>query len=362
MGSHGQRAVPALGPMIERALTRIVNSLTPSASPECIGDARRMVETELSQWADKAQENQTLGDQTIRDLLLLVCETSKSTGTRDEKFSKEVSVLSDRLRSVAGLESLSVIRRSILENTSSLNSSVARMSEESREAIRKLASEVAEYQTRLVASERRALVDPLTGLGNRRSFEQQLEIRVKLRQPFSLLVADLNEFKAINDRHGHVVGDEILKHFADEFRRQFGPNDTVARWGGDEFVAIVPGPPAEGEQRADRVRHGAFGECKTKVDAKTITVNVDAAIGIMPWNGAESALEIFTRADREMYRAKQSRWRSAKPLAGQASPPVIAGRSSTESAAKSPIARARLGGQSLVSASTAESSAPWKRS
>lgn len=338
MGKHGQRAVPALGPMIGTALSGVSNTLAPDASAECIADAQRMIELELSQWADKAQENQKQTDQTIRELLLFVFDATKSGGTRDEKFSREISAVSERFRSVARLDSLPAIRRSILENTSLLNNSVTKMLEESREAIRKLTLEVAEYQTRLAASERRALVDPLTGLGNRRGFERQLEMQIKLRQPFSLLIVDLNEFKAINDRYGHVGGDEILKQFADEFRRQFAPGATVARWGGDEFAAIVAGPPEEGEDRAGRVRQWALCEYKIELETRTVRVKVDAALGVMPWDGAESAHEIFTRTDKEMYRVKQSRWRSAAP--------VTAGRSSTESDAKSPAAMAHPAGRS----------------
>ena len=71
-----------------------------------------------------------------------------------------------------------------MENTTALKSSVAKMAEEGRESIRRLNSEIADYQTRLVASERRAMVDPLTGLCNRRGFEQQLELRIQMNQPF----------------------------------------------------------------------------------------------------------------------------------------------------------------------------------
>ena len=179
------------------------------------------------------------------------------------------------------------------------------MADESRESVRKLTSEIAEYQTRLLASERRALVDPLTGLCNRRGFEQQLEQRVRSRRPFSLLVVDLNGFKQINDRHGHLVGDEILKQFADELKAQFLPEDTVARWGGDEFASIVGGAAKEGAARADRVRHWVLGEYNVVLDSGTIGVTVDAALGTLAWIGAESGLELFARADREMYRAKE---------------------------------------------------------
>lgn len=306
MGSCAQRAVPMLGSTLGSALGRVSQGLGQNATPAVLRDARLHVDEALTVWANKAQENQKQSEQTVRELLLVVFEATESTGTRDEKFSREITELSDRLRKVAGLDNLPVIRRSIMENTNALNKTVAKMADEGRESIKKLTSEIADYQSRLMASERRAMIDPLTGLANRRGFEQQLEQRVQSGQPFSLLVADLNGFKATNDCYGHIVGDEILKRFATELKAQFLSEDTVARWGGDEFVGIVAGPEKEGAARADRVRHWVLGEYELTLDDQMIRVTVDAALGTVAWNGTESGLELFARADKEMYRVKQA--------------------------------------------------------
>jgi diguanylate cyclase (GGDEF)-like protein len=306
MAVNGQRAIPGLESTIDPALTRISADLTRDATPETIHDCRRRVDEELTQWADQAQERQKANEHTVRKLLLVVFEATDAHGIRDEKFSREISALSERLRVVAGLDSLPLMRHSIIENTRALNESVARMEDEGREAIRKLTGEITNYQVRLVASERRALVDPLTGLCNRRGFEQQLESRIQSALPFSLLVADLNEFKTANDRYGHIAGDEILRQFANELRAQFLPEDTVARWGGDEFVCIVGGPAKDGMARADRVRHWVAGEFRIQAGGQTLALRVDAAVGTAAWNGVESGLELFARADKEMYRMKQT--------------------------------------------------------
>jgi diguanylate cyclase (GGDEF)-like protein len=304
MSHHGQRALPVLGNMIQDGLAPVIDGLNRTPSSEVIRDSGIQVEQQLSLWADKAQRNQKESEQTIRDLLKVIFEASESSGVRDEKFNLEISGLTERLRKVAGLESLPAMRRSIHENAAALTSCVVRMADEGRESVRKLNSEIAEYQSRLLASERRAMVDALTGLCNRRGFEHQLEARVQARQPFSVLVVDLNDFKSANDRYGHLAGDEILRRFAAELKAQFLPEDTVARWGGDEFVGIVGGPPKEAAVRADRIRHWVLGEYKITVDSQSLTVAVDAALGVTAWNGEESGLDLFARADREMYRAK----------------------------------------------------------
>jgi diguanylate cyclase (GGDEF)-like protein len=354
MGAHGRRAVPVLGTMISNALARIGDDLAHSASPESVRDSGRKVEEQLSLWADQAQQNQKESEKTIAELLLRVSEAAESTGHRDAGFGREIGGLCDRLRAVAGLDSLPVIRKSISENTSALSTCVAKMTEDGRDSVRKLSSQIAEYQMRLRAAERRALVDALTGLPNRFGFEQQLELRIQSRQPFSILVVDLNGFKAVNDRLGHLVGDEILKQFAGEMRTQFPSHDTVARWGGDEFAGIVAGPAAEGAVRAERIRHWVLGEYRITNDNKTVIVNVDAALGIAAWDGIESGLELFARADKEMYLAKESRSAIAQV-------PIDPYRTSTVSAAESPRAAERRGGRAAIAVSSGGSSVPSKR-
>ena len=111
-----------------------------------------------------------------------------------------------------------------------------------------------------------ALTDELTGSLNRRGFfaaaQQLLSQQVKNRQPVSGLMFDLDQFKSINDRFGHQTGDETLKLFAAIARSTLRSSDILARFGGEEFVAILPGSLADATVAAQRVRlafQGAAG-------------------------------------------------------------------------------------------------------
>src|SRR5437016_123973 len=103
-----------------------------------------------------------------------------------------------------------------------------------------------------------ALTDPMTGLCNRRGFIESAELlmarHARQAEPVSLLMFDLDNFKSINDRHGHLVGDEVLRLFAATVSTNMRENDVVARLGGEEFVVMLPGTVSDAVAAAERVR------------------------------------------------------------------------------------------------------------
>jgi diguanylate cyclase (GGDEF)-like protein len=124
-------------------------------------------------------------------------------------------------------------------------------------------------------------------------------------KPFCLIMIDLNDFKDVNDRFGHLAGDHLLKQLAVELRAQFTPPDMVGRWGGDEFVAIAAGLLKDGEERAERIRKWALGEYKVSGGESLVKIGVGASIGVVQWDGAETGLDLLARADQRVYANKK---------------------------------------------------------
>ena len=141
--------------------------------------------------------------------------------------------------------------------------------------------------------------DPLTGVANRRRFEQELarELARASRQDAGLCVIalDLDGFKEFNDVHGHLAGDRLLKLMASQWTAALRADDLLARTGGDEFVALLPGcSPAEAERVAERC-------------CRDVPLGCTCSAGIGAWDGHQTAHELLTRADEALYAAKTNR-------------------------------------------------------
>lgn len=163
--------------------------------------------------------------------------------------------------------------------------------------------------------ERLTLTDPLTELPNRRHFDaflrQELEKVVRYQEPLSLLLLDLDHFKAINDTHGHLQGDEVLRRVANTLAAHIRGADAVARWGGEEFAVLAPKIALSAAlELAERLRQ-AVSETELPQGIPAVT----ASIGVAEWVSGESAEGLLARVDRALYRAKETGRNRVSPTA-----------------------------------------------
>jgi two-component system cell cycle response regulator len=171
---------------------------------------------------------------------------------------------------------------------------------------------------------RQATQDALTGLWNRATILEVLDRELargrRENQPVTILMADLDHFKTINDTLGHLAGDEVLRQAGQRLRAELRPYDMVGRYGGEEFLIVLPGCTAEAAiVLAERLRR-AVETAPIRDQGKPVAVTM--SLGIAAWDGTAPASALLRAADAALYRAKSSgRNRAVRgEISGVASP------------------------------------------
>lgn len=142
--------------------------------------------------------------------------------------------------------------------------------------------------------------DPLTRLLNRRSLNELVRRLVAEGRQFTLVLVDLDGFKRVNDRHGHLLGDRVLQRVAEAMQKAVRREDAIARYGGDEFAVVVPGSREDGEMVMRRLREAV----ESAAQEAGVATGLSGGVAAWPEDGA-TLEELLHAADRMLYGAKR---------------------------------------------------------
>jgi len=311
MGVCGAQACPALGSDLQESLEKLKAKLMTEVTPESVAHAGNKVAHELEDWGERASAYYKKRAAEAKEIMVTLAHTAEVIAERDSRYAGQFGDLTGTLKAIANLDDLSQIRQSILLSASKLSSYVERLTKENVESVRNLRSELSTFQNRLEEAERLASQDPLTGLSSRRYAESQIQLRISQSIPFCVLVLDLNGFKKVNDRHGHLVGDDVLKQFAARLRSALRSSDIIGRWGGDEFVVVLDCDAVQASSRVVTIHKKLAGGYQVKGSLDGGFVTVTAAIGLASWNAGDTMTALVERADEAMYEQKRDARRNA---------------------------------------------------
>lgn len=244
-------------------------------------------------------------------------DNSSAARQLDSQLREQVDGLQSSVQGAADVDSL----KHILENR--LEGLLVTMDEHQHERDRReqelagrlhgLAERVASmeqealgYREHLEEQRQKAMIDPLTGLPNRAAWSEQVEREVLEWQEngghLAMAILDLDHFKRINDGYGHLAGDKVLKIVADQLRKRLRGRDFIARFGGEEFVLLLPQTSPPAAVQVAEVMRAAIEACPFHFKGERVVIT--ASIGLSAFRSGERADQVLKRADEALYRAK----------------------------------------------------------
>lgn len=247
----------------------------------------------------------------LRAMLPQMLTELAALGEKTGRFEGSISRHADAIKQADSLESLAGVVSAMVDETRSVHQAVGdtrtRLQEESRRA-EEMNRRVIDLESELQRLSQEVSTDALTRVKNRRGLEAAFELECAkiARHPAPLCIGliDIDNFKKLNDSLGHAAGDVALKSLAARVKKGLRPVDTVARFGGEEFVVLLPATPVEeGQETLNRLQR-SLTKSLFLHEAKEVFVTFSA--GVTLWRPTETLQSALERADEALYEAKRA--------------------------------------------------------
>ena len=243
----------------------------------------------------------------VSDTLEQAAKHIESANEGAAKYGQALEDFSGRLGTVAGQKDLAPTLEFIFAETRAM----AAVNRELEGRLQSSVNEIAQLRQNLAETRKEAATDPLTGIANRKVFDEGLRsATADARRDtawLSLLVIDIDHFKAFNDRYGHQLGDQVLKLVAKCVTECIRKEDLAARFGGEEFCVILPGVRlADGVKIAESIRRRVASRKITNRRTGEVLGNITLSIGVAEYTLGESEADFLRHADEAMYAAKRT--------------------------------------------------------
>jgi diguanylate cyclase (GGDEF)-like protein len=289
-----------------KELKSLCRKLAGEAQPDVLKLGVLEFRNHLSQHCDNFQQFLDGKDRDIQDIVDVLTRLSKELGSHADEDHVWLVQFGNRLKDVARLRTLAEVKAELNRTFAELTEFSEHLQRNTKSSIQEMRQQVESYKARLAHAEALAATDPLTGVVNRREGERLLAERIQAGEPFCVLMLDLNGFKSINDRFGHLCGDQVLKTFASRLSQHTRSEDVVCRWGGDEFLVILGCSLDHGVARARDLSMLCSEEQSVTTGDRTFSILVGCSVGIADRKAGESIDDLILRADQILYQQKRT--------------------------------------------------------
>jgi diguanylate cyclase (GGDEF)-like protein len=246
----------------------------------------------------------------LKQMVRALLEGVEQAAGDDRAFQSQILAHNSRVERATQLDDLRRVRDVLRAEVRQIADAVHEKQRHDADRVERLSAEVSTLRADLEREKEAAYRDALTGVYNRGALDRHLAALVERvrhgAEPFAVLLCDLDDFKLINDTHGHPVGDRVLRCFAVESRALFRDGDFIARYGGEEFLVVLPGATLRGAHKRATALCRSLAGRKYLIDPEQPekTIRFTVSVGVARFREGDDAATLITRADQALYAAK----------------------------------------------------------
>ena len=248
----------------------------------------------------------------LKDIIELLTKAMVELDSDAQEYNQKILEQSEKIERITLLDDIKKIKQALAQEIEQIRETVKEKQTQDLAKLDKLSKQVSTLNVQLKTAREESLTDGLTGINNRKAFDNYLQKLVsqntKSKKQFSVLLLDIDNFKKVNDSYGHQIGDRVILAVVNKCRQSIRNEDFMARYGGEEFVIILPGAShRDAVKKADHICKTIGSTRYSLEDVKPgQTLSVTVSIGVSRFRKSDTVTAVLERADKSLYRAKHS--------------------------------------------------------
>ena len=267
---------------------------------------------EIADFIDRQKAYLSDREKEFRDIIDLLTMAMANLNAENEDFNLKVYQQSEELEKLIGLDDIRKIKSALKVEVDNIREAIKQKEDSDKGRVEVLSQQVETLSEELARAREESMRDGLTDAYNRKAFDRHMKNLVQrnsvMPAPFALIMIDIDDFKAINDTHGHPLGDRVLVSLVHKCRESIRSEDFPARYGGEEFAIILPGASLKNALKKARHICKAIAATNYRVDAdgSEIELSVTVSIGVSAYRPQDTETSVIERADKALYAAKHA--------------------------------------------------------
>jgi diguanylate cyclase len=248
----------------------------------------------------------------LRNIIDLLTRAMVSVNSENDAYHRKILQQGEKMEQITRLDDIRKIKSALEKEIAALRETVRAKQAGEETRIASLSGQVANLRQELQMAKEESLRDGLTGIYNRRAFDDYLqsltERNLLQRHDFALLLMDIDDFKAVNDTYGHPVGDRVILAMAETCRQMVRSDDFLGRYGGEEFVIVLPGASRRNAAKKAKQICTTIHSTRYTLDESDAhpSLALTVSIGVAAYKQGDAAATILERADQALYSAKRA--------------------------------------------------------